>query len=218
VWGGLFAKIPKTNVNGKLNVSGNFNHTPNVINTVRSVTNTLSLTLTPGINYALDEKLYLDVDLGTVFTNTQTTIPNGRDIRFLSFTPSASLTWTLPKNFEISTDADYIYNPPVGPYATPFSRFLWNGSLMYRMLDNKNLTWKLSVNDILRQNRGYDRTTTANYNQERNYMTLTRYWMLSLVWNFNDGPMAAAQQGTGGGRRAPGMPRGMRGGGRRMGR
>lgn len=218
LWGGLFAKIPKTNVNGKLNVSGNFNHTPNVINTVRSVTNTLSLTLTPGINYALDEKLYLDVDLGTVFTNTQTTIPNGRDIRFLSFTPSASLTWTLPKNFEISTDADYIYNPPVGPYATPFSRFLWNGALMYRMLDNKNLTWKLSVNDILRQNRGYDRTTTANFNQERNYMTLTRYWMLSLVWNFNDGPMAAAQQGTGGGRRMPGMPRGMRSGGRRMGR
>ena len=219
LWGGLYTRIPKTNINGKLNVSGNFNHTPNEINAVRSVTNTLSLTFTPGINYSLDEKLYLDLDLGTLFTNTQTTIPNGRDIRFLSFVPSASVTWTLPKNFEISTDADYQYNPPVGPYATPFSRLLWNGSLSYRMLDNKNLTWRFSVNDILRQNRGYERTTTANFNQERNFMTLTRFWMVSMIWNFNDGPMAAAQQGNSGGRRMPGMPRGMRSGGsRRMGR
>jgi hypothetical protein len=84
------------------------------------------------------------------------------------------------------------------------------------MLSKKNLTWKFSVNDMLNQNRGYERTSTNNFNTERFFMTLGRYWMVGAVWTFSSGPMADAQSGKSGG--MPGRPRGGgRSGGRRMG-
>ena len=51
---------------------------------------------------------------------------------------------------------------------------------------------------MLNQNKGYDRTTTNNYNTARNFQTLGRYWMVGMIWNFSTGPMA--QQGAGKGK------------------
>lgn len=216
LWGGMQAKIRKSQIDGKINVNGNLNHTPNIFNNQEGITNTYSFTIAPGISYNKEEKIYLSLDLGTMYSNSQSTIQSTRNIRYISFIPSASITYYLPKNFEIATDADYQYNPPVAPYNNSFSRLLWNSSLSYRMLSKKNLTWKFSVNDMLNQNRGYERTSSNNFNTERFFMTLGRYWMVGAVWTFSSGPMADAQSGKTGG--MPGRPRGGgRSGGRRMG-
>ena len=216
MWGGLQAKIPKTNFTGKINLNGNLNHSPNIFNNVEGITNTWSITTTPGLDYALDDKINASLDIGLMYNNSKSTIQTTRDIRFFSFVPSASFSWSLPWNLQFETDADYQYNPPVGPYATSFSRLIWNGSLSYRMLEKKNLEWRISINDALNQNRGYERSTTNNFNTERFFMTLGRYWMAGLVWTFNTGPMANAQQGKTGMPRAPRGSRGPRGGGMRM--
>ncbi len=198
LWGGINTKIPKTPIDGKMNVSGSFAHTPTIINNLEGNSNSFSITLTPGLSYSKEDKMYLSLDLGTIYTKTQNNLQTSRDITFFSFAPSASMNFYLPKNIEIGTDADYLYNPPVGPYATSFDRFIWNGYIAYKMLKSKTLEWRASMNDILNQNKGYERSTTANYNTERNFQTLSRYWMIGMVWNFNTGPLATSQKGMGG--------------------
>jgi hypothetical protein len=212
-WGGINAKIPKTAIDGKFNVSGSFAHTPNIINNVEGSANTMSITVTPGLSYSKEELIYVSLDLGTIYTNTRNQLQTSRDIRFLSFNPTATVNLYLPRNFEVGTDIDYLYNPPVGPYPNSFERFLWNGYASYKMLKNKNFEWRFTVNDILNQNNGYERSTTANFNTERYFLTLRRYWMFGFVWNFSSGPMAQSQGGPKGGPRMR-APRG--GGGRRM--
>jgi len=44
---------------------------------------------------------------------------------------------------------------------------------------------KVSVNDILNENRGYDRTFTDYRYTETYYNTLKRFWMVTLTWNFS---------------------------------
>ncbi|MBK7763155.1 MAG: TonB-dependent receptor [Bacteroidetes bacterium] len=212
IWGGINAKIPKTPLEGKLNINGSMAHTPNIINDVKGTTNTQNITLTPGLRFAKDEKFDFNIDCNVTYNNTTSTLQASRNIRFISLEPTASISITLPKNIELETDADYMYNPPVGPYANSFNRFIWNGAITYTMLPKKNLEWRASMNDILNQNTGYERTSTNNYNTERYFQTLGRYWMIGMVWNFNTGPMAASQSS------APRPPRGMGGGRRRMGR
>ena len=210
LWGGINTKIPKTPLEGKLNLSGSFVHTPVIINNIEGSANTVGITLTPGLSYSKEDKMYLSLDLGTTYTNTKNQLQSSRDIQFFSFAPSASMNFYLPKNFEIGTDADYLYNPAVGPYSTSFTRLIWNGYISYKMLKGKNLEWRASMNDILNQNTGYDRTTTSNFNTERNFQTLGRYWMIGMIYNFSTGPMAKAQTGP--------KPKGpqRRGGGGRM--
>ncbi len=217
LWGGINTKIPKTIFDGRLNVSGNLNHTPNIINNVKGITNTYSITFTPGISYTQNENMNLSLDLGTMYNNSQSSVRSNGGIKYFSFTPSASASYIFKEVIELGTDADYQFNPAVSPYKTNFNRLIWNSYVSYKMLKKKNLQWKLSVNDMLNQNRGYERTTTNNYNTERFFQTLGRYWMVGLVWNFSSGPMAEAQANQGGGMGRPKMGGG-RGGGRRMGR
>ncbi len=208
-WGGIGSKIPKTPLEGKVNVGGSYAHTPNITNNVTGHTNALNLTLTPGLTFSKEEKFYSSLDLGTIFSNSTNTIQTSRNIRYVSFIPSASFEYYFPYDIEFGTDADYQYTPPVAPYKTSFTRFIWNSYVSYKILPKKNLEIKASINDILNQNKGYERTTTNNTNTERYFQTLGRYWMLSAVWNFSSGPMAqqASTKGkgpkmrTGGGRR-----------------
>lgn len=212
VWGGINTKIPKTPLEGKLNLNGSFAHTPNMNNNVKGITNSLNLTFTPGLRFAKDEKFDINVDCNVTYNNSASTLESSRNIKYFALEPTASVSVTLPKNIEIETDVDYMYNPAVEPYNNSFSRFIWNGAISYTMLPKKNLEWKFGMNDILNQNIGYERSSTNNYNTERYFKTLGRYWMLGMVWNFNTGPMAASQGS------APRPPRGMGGGRRRMGR
>jgi hypothetical protein len=195
LWGGINAKIPKTPFEGKLNINGSFAHTPNIVNNVKGSTNTSNVSLTPGLSYSKEDKMYLSLDLATTYTNSQNKLQSSRNISAFSFEPSASMNFYLPKNFEVGTDANYQYNPPAGPYATSFERLIWNGYLSYKMLKGKTLEWKASVNDVLNQNKGYERNTSINFNTERNFQTLGRYWMLGMIWNFNTGPMAKKEEG-----------------------
>lgn len=207
IWGGIGGNIPKTPLQGRLNINGNFSHNPNIINNLKGSTNAIYTSLTPSLIYAKEDQFYFSLDLATTYNDTRNNLQSSRNIRYFSFQPSTSLNIYLPKNFEVGTDADYFYNPPVAPYKTSFHRLIWNGYLSYKMLKNHNLEWRATMNDILNQNKGYERTTSNNYNTERNYLTLARYWMVTMVWNFNSGPMAAGMQKNNISPRT-GMPRG----------
>jgi hypothetical protein len=213
LWGGINAKIPKTELEGKLNLSGSLARTPNIVNNEKGRSNSTSITLTPGLAYNKEDKIYASLDLGLIYSQSNNTLLPGRNITFFSLNPTASVVVYPIKNSEVGTDFDYQYNPPVGPYANPFNRFLWNAYVGYKVLPKKNLEWRFTINDMLNQNKGYERNSTNNFNTERNFMTLGRYWMVSMIWNFNTGPMANASSGGpkmrmhGGGSRRGGGPR-----------
>lgn len=212
-WGGYSSKIPKTPLEGKFNLSYNYTHSPNIANNVKSITTNSALTLTPGLTWSKENSFYTSFEIGTTYNNNKTTQQNGRDVKFISLNPTYSFIKYV-KNVEMGTDFDYVYNPPVDPYPNKFSRFVWGAYASYKLLPNKNLELKANIYDILNQNKGYERTTTNNYNNERRFLTLGRYWMIGFVYNFKHGAMAEAKGAPGS--RPPGMgPGGRRGGGQR---
>jgi predicted adenine nucleotide alpha hydrolase (AANH) superfamily ATPase len=56
-----------------------------------------------------------------------------------------------------------------------------------RKVISKNDQWetKLYVNDILNQNLGISRNVNSNFISETTNQTIQRYFLLSLIWNFN---------------------------------
>jgi hypothetical protein len=61
---------------------------------------------------------------------------------------------------------------------------IWNASLK-RNIFKEVLEASVSVNDILNERRGYDRSFNDYRYSETFYNTLKRYWMLTLTWNFS---------------------------------
>jgi hypothetical protein len=91
---------------------------------------------------------------------------------------------TFLKKFNFRTDVKYETREADPRFPANNTYTLWNAGLT-RKLYKDQFEIGVSVNDILKQNRGYDRTFNDYRYTETYYNTLTRFWMLTFKWDFN---------------------------------
>ncbi len=94
----------------------------------------------------------------------------------------------LPHKFEINTEIEYNLRQKTVVFDQNNNVFLWNGYIGRKFLKNDKGMIRFSANDILNQNKGYNRVINTNVLREDTYQTLTRYFLLSFVWNFSKTP------------------------------
>lgn len=93
-------------------------------------------------------------------------------------------TWYAPFGFVLATDLNYTAS---SGYAEGFNenQWMWNASISYQFLRDRAATVQLKVYDILQQKQTVNRTITANYIDDTEYNSLSRYFMLSFTYRFN---------------------------------
>lgn len=64
-------------------------------------------------------------------------------------------------------------------------QWMWNASISYQFLKGKSATVSLKVYDLLQQKENIRRSVTANYIDDINYNSLTRYFMATFTYKFN---------------------------------
>ncbi len=94
----------------------------------------------------------------------------------------------LPHKFEINTEIEYNLRQKTVVFDQNNNVFLWNGYIGRKFLKNDKGMIRISAYDILNQNKGYNRVINTNVLREDTYQTLTRYFLLSFVWNFSKTP------------------------------
>jgi len=100
----------------------------------------------------------------------------------------------LPGKLELSTDGEYQYTAKTESFDEDFKRFIWNATLSKKFFKSENLRLSLSGRDLLNQNKGFNRSAYENRFIETNNTTIQRYFMLSLVWDFNKMGGASTQK------------------------
>ena len=63
--------------------------------------------------------------------------------------------------------------------------WMWNASISYQFMAGRAATVMLKVYDLLQQKSSIRRSVTANYIDDTEYNTLTRYFMLTFTYKFN---------------------------------
>lgn len=94
-------------------------------------------------------------------------------------------TLYLPWKLELSTDGNYQYTQATQTFDEDFKRFIWNAGVSKKFLKTEELKVTVSANDILNQNVGFERRAFNNTNTQTSYTTIKRYFMLSVIWDFN---------------------------------
>lgn len=98
---------------------------------------------------------------------------------------SGSMTLYLPGKLEIGTSGNYEFRGKTKTFDETFDRFLWNASLSKKFLKTENLKLSLIGQDLLNQNKGFDRSASNNMISQNSYTTIRRYFLLSLSWDFS---------------------------------
>ncbi|MDB5090784.1 MAG: TonB-dependent receptor [Mucilaginibacter sp.] len=178
-------KIGNTDLNIGLsgNVSGN-----NSYNLSNSALNfTKSITYTGGIqaNEYIQKKFDFYAFFGPSYTLSGSSLQPNINSNGRGFNARGAFTVYLPGKFQLASDADYLYKAKTQTFDSDFHRTLVNASLSKTFLKEDNLKFTLAANDLLDQNKGFDRTVNANFIQQNTYTTIRRYFMFSVTWDFN---------------------------------
>lgn len=97
----------------------------------------------------------------------------------------ASFNVYLPLQFEFGADGEYQYQQKTSSFDNSFQRTIINSSIRKKFFKEKNLVASVSVRDLLNQNVGFNRSAYDNTISQSSYNTIKRYFMFSLIWDFN---------------------------------
>jgi hypothetical protein len=175
---GFPVKFLKSNIN--FNGGLNYNHTPTLINDRINYSNTYATNAGVYLGSNVSENLDFSIGYNGNYTIVKNTTQTSSDNSFFSHTGTVKLNYIL-KGFVFNTDLSHtLYNGLSQSFNQQF--LLWNAYIGYKFLKNRSLEAKISVFDILNQNRSISRTVTGAYTEDSYTNVLQRYGMITLTY------------------------------------
>ncbi len=193
--------------------------TKGINNDIENRSNTFNINYSPGLAFR-NSVFDLEIRPRYSFQNNINTVQTSSNRNIHTWGGMFNGTYSAPFGLVISTDLSY---STTSGYSAGYNtkQWLWNGSLAYQFLRDKQAALTISVYDILGQRKSVYRNVTANYIDDVIYNSLGRYGMLTFTYRFTtfkkgEQPKDRNQDNFGPGRFGP--PGGRPGGGRFGGR
>jgi Outer membrane protein beta-barrel family/Carboxypeptidase regulatory-like domain len=175
--------------------NSSYNRNISLVNSTENMTKTLNTTGNLRLDYRLRDSFDFGINARLGYSNTQYSLQSNLNRSYLTHNYEATFNWTLPYNFHIGSEFDYLFYTGQN-FGANQSIPIWSASMSKFLLKNKRGEIKLSVFDILNRSTGFSRTADANYIQDEITRSLGRYVMLSFTYAIN--PMFGSQGGRGG--------------------
>jgi hypothetical protein len=171
------------NVNLALNLSGNTNY--NYVN--NNLNKTISTSFSPeiGLSKYAENKFNASFSFGPRYSSQQASLQKNVSNSGWGASGNGYFEIFLPAKIQLLSDFRYQYSPKTQSFNENFEQMIVNCSLEKSFLKSSSLKMALKVNDLLNQNSGFDRFAVANTITQSNFVTIRRYFMYSVSWDFN---------------------------------
>lgn len=183
--GGIGRTFERENHKLSINVDANtgFGSSPFFINSQEGISNRLNVGGRLTANYNLLDVLDFAPRYSIDHTKNRYEKVDYRDVDVVNHSFAGSLTLFLPWNMEFHNDVTYSYTPQVTPGFRK-SSVLWHAAIHKKILPDKKMTLRISAYDLLDQNINFYRSVSYNTITDREHITLTRYLMASVIYDF----------------------------------
>ncbi|MEO5685419.1 MAG: outer membrane beta-barrel protein [Chitinophagaceae bacterium] len=178
-------KIKKPNIRIGFNGQIYQNRNAGIVNNLMNITNSSNYTLGTDINKSKDKKFDIRLGISATYTNSSSSIQSSIKNNYFTFSIQPNIDIFLPKKFQLHTDADANLRQKTSVFNYNTNVVLWNAWIGKKFFKNDALLLKASGNDLLNQNTGFNRNVMSNFISQNTYSTIQRYFMISLIWNFN---------------------------------
>ncbi len=179
--------VPVSLIKSNVNLSGGvtYTRTPSLLNNETNISNNTVFNLRTYIGSNISEKVDFNVSYTGTYNMVTNSLQTQSDNNYFTHIATVGANFTLGNRIVLNTDYNYTtYNGLTDGFDQSFH--LWNASLGYKLLKNKQLEAKVSVFDILNQNTDISRTVTQTYTQDSRSTVLQQYFMFTLTYNIKN--------------------------------
>lgn len=187
--------IPSSWVKSTLNFNLGFTYagTPSVINDVTSTTHTYNsnagLTVASNISENVDFTLQYSGNYVTAENKLQPSV----NANYYNGLASGKIEVLLWDKLVLASDVNYShFNGLTDGYNQNFA--LWNASIGYKFLKNKQAELRLSLFDILKANRSINRNVTETYVEDVQTQIIQQYALVTFTYNLRSFVTGKKQQ------------------------
>lgn len=177
-------------------IFGNANHNIGFNNGERNASLSFNIFESPGISFRPDHfEFELRPQYGIQLTHNS--LQNNNDMTVHRYGGRFDATYYTPWGLTLQSDINY---SATSGYSAGYDTktFMWNATISQQFLRDKSLTLSLRAYDLLNQGKTINRTVTANYIEDIDYNSLSRYFMVTVSYRFNSFGKNKQPEGAGG--------------------
>ena len=173
--------IKAIDLNINFNPSLSFIRSVNYVNQYLSRNNNYTTGLGVAVSKFVPDKYNFMINSSLAYTYSSSSINVSQPLHYVNYSHYVMLSVFPLAGFEISTTGIYTWRQRLNNFDTRNSSILWNARIGKDLFKNLlNIRWQ--INDILEQNAGITRTSTANQTSESTVNIIGRYWMVTASW------------------------------------
>jgi len=175
-------KFIKSNLN--FNTGFNYNKNKQFINTLRNDIKNTSIDPLLELTRSFKDKFDLSLNAGLTYSKAKYSLQSSLNNNYLTQEYGIDIGWQMPKNFFLSSDFRYTIT---SQRSAGFNASvpLWNTGISKLFLKYNRGEVKLSVYDLLNENKGIVRNTSQNYIEDQSNKILRRFFLLSFTYSLN---------------------------------
>ncbi len=191
--------MPATFIKSNINLSGGFSwaKTPGIVNYTSSITN--NYTYSGGVVVSSNINEYVDFNLSynINYNVARNSVQLQQNTNYTNQNAGVQFKLTSKNGWLIQND---LLNQSYSGLSSGYNQsyWLWNAAAGKKFLKKQAAEIRLSVFDLLKQNRNISRTVTDSYIEDVQNIALTQYFMLTFSYkpkNFGTAP-ATNQKGN----------------------
>lgn len=173
-------------------VSGNGGRNVNFISqkgiALRNETDFTNIQMNISFGYEEENRMSFDVRPQLGYNTSRASLQPEREISYFNYGGNINGFVMLPGKLELRSDANFELRQKLDDFPTNNNFIIWNAWLSKAVFKDKSGKIILQVNDILDQNRGFNRNISSSFISEERFDRISRYFLLKFEYTFNKMP------------------------------
>ncbi|RQO31207.1 hypothetical protein DBR32_04355 [Taibaiella sp. KBW10] len=177
--------IPSLKSNINVNLNGGITRTPGYINNAKNYSNNRNVGLGVVFSSNISEKIDFTLSSNTNMNFVQNTLNSNADNNYLNQSTRLAANYIFWKGMVLNTELNHqLYEGLTSSANQNF--LLWNAGIGKKLFKKQQAEIRLSVFDLLGQNRSIAQSFTESYNQTVSSNVLQRYFLLTFTYNIRN--------------------------------
>ena len=171
-------------------INGNVNGGRNItyVNGQESINDYANIELYYGIGYSIQDKFNFHIRPKIGRNISRSSLRKDINNSYWVYGGGIDGYIMLPWKLELNSDIDFDMRQQIEAFPENTNIILWNAELSKKVFKDKSGKLIFRANDILNQNKGFNRVINSDVVTDQRYQRIARYFMLTFQWTFTKMP------------------------------